>query len=504
MFRVLYRMKKNLFNLFLENVNKFPEKIAYKFQDTALTYQQTATLSFIMGQNLKNKGAKKGTHVGVIASNSLEFALLYWSAAYLGAVLVPLMAAYTDETIKHLSEATDVELIVIEKKNLSRKKQLLEHFEIFPMPELRDLTSKKDALSIKDSQADPHAPYIITMTSGSTSLPKPIVLSQESKIRRSINGAKEIYGLSEIDVVITSTPMDHSVGMRMVILPLLLGGTGVILSTFSPSLWIKTVQREGVTFAMIVSNQVESILDLLEKEDLHLKSLKKLLSSSYTLKVETKERFLKRAECRFYECYGASEVGIATNVEFHDNSSKLGSVGRPLPYCDIKILDENDKPLPFSEKGEIAVKSITKFSGYYREGKKTSESFWNEYFKTGDIGYLDEEGFLYFLSRKKNVIKYGALNLYPRDIEEVVMRFRGIKECAVIGVEDKYLGEVPLAVIVADEKIEKKEIRKFCLKNLSDYQVPVDFVFVDEIPKNELGKVQNFKLRDSFSKYRGI
>ncbi len=222
-----------------------------------------------------------------------------------------------------------------------------------------------------------------------------------------------------------------------------------------------------------------------------------MVSSSYTLKLETKKRFLDKVKCRFYECYGASEIGIATSIEFQEGNTKLDSVGEPLPYVDVKILDEHNHPVPLGQEGEISVKTITLYSGYYKNAAATKQSFWEGYFKTGDVGYVDTDGFLYYLGREKDVIKYGAINLYPGDIENVLLRFKGVKECAVVGVEDKYLGEVPLAAIVADEKIEKKELRKFCLANLADYQAPVDFVFIEAIPKNELGKVQKFKLRES-------
>lgn len=489
-------MKKNLFNLFFSNVKTFPEKTSYMFEDTTLTYRQTAALAFQLSQYMREIGVKEGTHIGVIANNSLEFALLFWGTAYLGAVLVPFMPSYQPETIKSLSQATDIEIIFIEKNLLPAKKQALENFKIFSIPDVETLRQQTQDSIVKESQADPDAPFIITLTSGSTSQPKPIVFSQAAKIKRSIHGAKELYELSDKDVTIVSTPMYHSMGMRMSLLPLLMGATGVILPRFSPSLWIEQVEKAGVTFAIVVSNQIEAILDFLEKENVKIKSSKKLVSSSYTLKLETKQRFLDRVKCQFYECYGASEIGIATSMEFQEGGAKLESVGKPLPYVDIKILDENDRPLPSRGEGEIAVKTITLFSGYYQNEEATKKSFWEEYFKTGDVGCIDEDGFLYYRGREKDIIKYGAVNLYPGDIENVLMRFKGVKECAVVGMEDKYLGEVPLAAIVSDEKIEKKDLRKFCLDHLADYQVPVDFVFIDAIPKNELGKVQKFKLKD--------
>ena len=493
-------MKINLFNIFLNHVNTFPEKTAYKFEKTALTYRQTAILSLKLSRYLKKIGVKQGTHLGIISHNSLEFALLFWSCAYLEAVLVPLMPSYPDETIKNLSQATDIEFMLMEKNIFPGKKQLVEKLRIFPIPEINDLISEPADAPIKESDVEPEAPFIITLTSGSTSQPKPIVFSQAAKIARSLNGAKEIYEISKNDITIVSTPMYHSMGMRMSLLPLLIGATGVILPRFSPALWIERVEKDSVTFAIVVSNQIEAVLDFLEKENINIKSLKKLVSSSYALKLETKKRFLDRVKCRFYECYGASEIGIATNIEFEEDSAKLDSVGSPLPYVDIKIFDEHNRPRPSLKEGEIAVKTITLFSGYYKNAQATERSFWDGYFKTGDVGYLDKDGFLYYRGRGKDIIKYGAINLYPVDIENVLLRFKGVRECAVIGMEDKYLGEVPWAAIVAEEKIEKRELRKFCLENLADYETPVDFIFVDAIPKSELGKVQKFKLKDSLIK----
>lgn len=493
-------MKENLFNLFLSNAKKYPEKIAYKFEGTSLTYGQTATLSLQLGQYMKEVGVEKGTHIGVISHNSIELALLFWSAAYLGAVLVPMMPSYQDETIRSLSQTTDVEIMFVEKTFFKNKKQSLNNMKIQEIPDLKTLINKRVSSVVNESDVDKDLPFIITLTSGSTSQPKPIVFSQATKIKRSIDGATKLYGLSSDDITIVSTPMYHSMGMRMSLLPLLMGSTGVILPRFSASSWIDTVEREGVTFAIVVSNQIEAMLDLLEKENKNIRSIKKLVSSSYTLKLETKQRFLDRVKCKFYECYGTSEVAIATNIEFEEGSKKLDSVGKALSYVDIKILDDNKKPLKLGKEGEIAVKTTTLFSGYYKNEAATKRSFSNGYFKTGDVGYLDTDGFLYYRGREKDVIKYGAINLYPVDIESVLIRFKGVKECAVIGLEDKYLGEVPLAVIVADGKVEKKELRKFCLDHLADYQAPVDFVFVDQLPKSELGKIQKFKLKENVLK----
>lgn len=481
--------KVNIANLFLKNAAKTPDKKAIIFENEALTYKELAQKVSLCVHHLKAIGVKEGSHIALFLPNGVEFAVMMLSFAYIGAAIAPLSPALPVTAAAKSFKTAECEGVIASSEYLS-KNDFSDYFgtdAVFDAKKFFEGANDGDLLASSDANAK--APFIITMTSGSTGDPKPIVLTQENKIKRAIDGAKNIYGLQEDEVIIAASPMYHSLAQRLVLLPLMTGATSVIMRKFTPKSWLDEVQNHKVTFTLAVSSQ----LDMLLKEELEsydLSSLRCIVSSSALLRLESKEALVRRLGCEFHECYGASEIGIATNLSPKDGLSKLGSVGKALPYVDIRIVD-----------GEIEVKTKTLFGGYYKQEAKTKEAMDGEYFKTGDLGRLDDEGFLYYLGRKKELIITGGINVYPKDVEDVLMSVEGVKEAAVIGVADEYFGEAIVAVVVAGEGVTKRDLQRACAKNLADYQQPLAYEFVSKLPKNEMGKLIKYKLNEMFAGY---
>lgn len=499
----------NIFDHFSNNVKKFPDKTALICQGDQFTFDELETLSLRLSGLLWEIGVRKGTKIGVLLNNSPEFALTMLATARLGAVIVPMNPTLPTENAKRAFFAADIEFAIMRGEILKRHKncdELLPDDKILSFGgvtprSFEEIYSKNHEFTTIPYDIEPELDYLIIMTSGSTSNPKPIVLSQNTKIKRAIDGAKEVYNLSDADIILVGSPMYHSLAFRLTLLPLLIGGTGIILPKFSPKIWLKTVENYRVTFTIAVSSQLEMILNDIKKTTYDLTSLQKIVSSSALLKPKIKEQLISELDCEFHECYGTSEIGIATNLSPKDSDRKLNSVGKALPYVDIQIADEHKKELPVSSEGEIACKTTTIFSGYYKKEGETKTSLKKGYFYTGDIGRLDEDGFLYYIRRKKDIIITGAINVYPRDIEDVLVRFDGIQEASIIGVDDLYFGEAVLAVIVANKTIDEKQLRRYCAKHLADYQQPMAYEFVKELPKNEMGKIIRYKLKEQFQGY---
>ena len=298
--------------------------------------------------------------------------------------------------------------------------------------------------------------------------------------------ACKTYGLDNSDTILVSTPMHHSLAQRGVLLGLTLGATVVLMDHFSPIKYLKTIELTHTTFSFSVSNQLENIVDFVDQYD--VSSIKKMVSSSYAIKPEVKNRLLNYFD--IHECYGTSEVGCATELAPKDLSKHLESVGRPMDGVEVKILDPNEQGI-----GEIAVKSPWRFKEYYKLPKITDDSFEDGYFKTGDLGAL-RDGFLYYAGRKKEMIKTGGISVYPIDIEKVIKEVNGVDEVAVIGIEDSYFGEAIVAVFTGNAKIA--DIRKVAKKKLSSYQQPLFYDRLDALPKNSLGKLQKFKLKEKY------
>lgn len=453
--------------LFFQNVQKNPEKVALIFNENAISYSDLSKMVCQISANIKDA---KNAHIAVLLENSIEFAALLIAAAQTGAVLVPFPATMSSSQLEYLFKKNSVDFYIGERsfKNV-QKLEILEN---------RSLLT-----DILNDNIDNN--YIIVSTSGSTSEPKPIVLTQSIKLKR-MDIARKTYGLNSSDVILVSTPMHHSLAQRGVLLGLTLGATVVLMDRFSPTKYLETIEQTKVTFSFSVSNQLESIEDIIDQYN--VSSVKKIVSSSYAIKPDVKNRLLNYFD--IHECYGTSEVGCVTELQPKDLDKHLESVGKPIDGVEIKILEPNKQGI-----GEIAVKSPWRFKEYYNLPEITSESFKDGYFKTGDLGIL-KDGFLYYTGRKKEMIKTGGISVYPIDIEKVIKEVDGVDEVAVIGIEDSYFGEAIVAIFTGDAKIA--DIRKVVKEKLLSYQQPLFYDKVDALPKNSLGKIQKFKLKEQY------
>ncbi len=430
---------------------------------------------------LKSKNISKNSKVLILLNNSIEFISLLVAIADIEAILVPIN--YTQPNISSFLKL-GIDLIIT-KKSLQNN---LDYDNIVYL----DQVSLNNKISIQgiESKED----YILTMTSGSTSDPKPIIFTQKTKIDRIHLSIQKIYDITNNDTILVSTPMYHSLAQRLVLTSLVLGTNLVILDKFTPNKFLSSIEKYKVTFSIAVSTQLQSMLFLLDKYN--LSSLKTLVSSSALLKDDIKDKYLSRLE-NFHEMYGASEIGTATNLYPYDTNTN--SVGKALNHVDIKIIKDN-KELKDYEVGEIACKTDTLFKGYYNLPKITKQSFYKEkYFLTGDLGYLDSNKFLYFKGRSKELITVGGSLIFPKDIEDVILEVYGVKECVVVGIDDNYFGEAILAIIVPDENFNIIKVKKRCLNTLSDIQLPMRYEVISELPKNSMGKVMKFKLKEKFN-----
>lgn len=504
----------NIIDRFLAHAEARPERTALIVGERRLSYHELRDLAAGTCGLLIDMGVRERDVIVIALDNCVEFTLSMLAAAELGAIVAPVSTSMPGPALARAIGATGARFVVA---NAAASRRLL--------PALVDAAGEPVGIATVGSppdgcrafsdngpagtdyrlgshHADPGLDYLLTMTSGSTGDPKPITLSQEGKIRRSLDGAKGVYRLGDDEVVITSTPMYHSLGFRLALLPLLIGGTSVILHHFSPRNWIDAVVRHGVSFAIMVSSHLEQIAQHLAADPQPLPSLKTLVSSSALLRPEVKQRCIALFDCDFHECYGASEVGIVTNLAPADCRDNLASVGKALDYVELRILDEHGKPLPHGGIGEIACRTATAFSGYYRRPDATAQAWHEGFFRTGDMGYLDDDGYLYLAGRKKDIIIVGGTNVYPDDVEAVLLQAPGVAACAVIGVPDAYFGEAILALVVAAaDDIDTRRLRAHCAGQLADFQQPQAYELVNELPRTALGKIQRQVLRERYQGY---
>lgn len=494
---------------FLKNCIKTSDKTALIFEKKAYSYRDLQLLTDDFCNCLQLSGIKQGEFVAVLLPNCVEYVVLMLAAAKLRLILVPYCIGVPLTTITRSCKQIGIDHYII-WHGLSNELHKLDNTDIkhpqviciggtskyynnYKLKPSDQCDTETDFdLTINNAEYVEDYPYIICMTSGSTGDPKPILLTQKTKLNR-IKALESLYNLSADDITLAATPLYHSLAMRLVLQPLVMGGTSVLLSGFSVNNWLLAIEQHQVSFTIAVSSQLKQIEKQLDSIDTNLRVL---VSSSEQLPLEIKHNLCEKLQCEFHECYGTSEVAIVSNLDTNEQH-KLSSVGKAIPGVDITILDDDKKPVPINTVGEIACKTNMLFSGYLNKPEATTDAFHEQYYLTSDLGYLDEDGYLYFKGRKNDLIISGGINIYPKDIEDVIRTLSGVKDVAVVGKNDEQLGEVVSAVIVKqkDSEVPIRSIKQHCAANLADFQFPKEIHFTDSLPKNNLGKIQKHRLQ---------
>jgi long-chain acyl-CoA synthetase len=225
-----------------------------------------------------------------------------------------------------------------------------------------------------------------------------------------------------------------------------------------------------------------------------------VVSSSAPLDADVKERLVAALKSDFHECYGASEIAIASNLASDTPPDKLASVGKPAYGVDIKILADNGAEAAPGEAGEIACRTPMLFGGYYKKPDLTRAAMWGDYFRTGDLGRFDADGYLYFLGRQKDIIITGGINIYPSDVERAAAAFPPVREVAAFAVPDEKLGEIVGLAVVPDDpaRFDLRGLRFHCAETLADFQQPRKFLILDALPRTALGKLARRRLLDLY------
>lgn len=528
----------SLASAFFAQAKRNPSKLAIACQGDHMSYQALANMVVRWSQAMELHGVKRGDHVAVLLPNGIPFVALMLVAAHQGLVLVPLSTSLMADAIhtacraanvKHVvTQAALIELLMSAELDFSEVDGVwlsidkpvaanLNGHSVHAWPDWMRANATEDAATNEQkylsSQALEDDAYILTMTSGSTGAPKPIVLTQGTKYYRA-NAAVGLYGVTAEDVTLAATPLYHSLAERLVLIPLLTGGTSVLMRSFSVAEWLRHVHDYGVTFTIAVSSQLKQIASQIQVADPRVVSLRCLVSSSALLTDDVKAELLDKFACDVHECYGASEIAIASNLDPLSAKMKLQSVGRPAIGVDIKILDNQGQEAPTGEVGEIVCKTPMLFGGYYQRPELTEAAMWHGYFKTGDLGKLDHEGYLHYLGRKKDLIVSGGINVYPADIEAVLHTHPAVAEAAAFAYPDEKLGEVVAVAVVLSsvaqpletdaESVKKahhliaRQLKFYCIDRLADFQQPRHFFVVENLPKNSLGKLMKYQLAQQF------
>ncbi|MDO4321561.1 MAG: class I adenylate-forming enzyme family protein [Lachnospiraceae bacterium] len=499
-------MRSRLADMLYRNANEMPEKMAIWCDGKTATYKEMAELVSRYSNLLIANGVAYGDHIAIPMNNSIESVALFFSAADMGVCLVPLNPTLPLNAIRMAMDSGDMKHLIARKSFLSESSRnggidvpgviicLDGEFEgTIPFSDIAKMSSERP--EIKEN-INGNESLILTMTSGSTGNPKPIDISQNNKYERAMAHIR-VYSITKEDRILAATPLYHSLAERLVILPLILGATSILLPRFTPALWLNCVKEQQVTFTIAVSAQLAQILELLELPDApQIDSFRAIVSSSALLEENVKLALIEKLSCEFHEMYGTSETSTVTTICFQKASHKQKSVGTPFDEAKVRIFRDDDTDANIGEVGEIACKSSLTCKGYYKLDTMMEAATHEGYFRTGDLGYLDGDGYLYFAGRKKEIIITGAVNVYPHDIDVVVVSIPEVEECAAFAYPDDRLGEVVALAVVPKEDADLKlrTLKTYCARHLADFQQPHKIFIVDKLPKNTMGKLQRMNI----------
>lgn len=461
-----------------------PNKIAAKSGKKTVTYRELC--EWILGAKsyfIDQCQLAEDDTIVLAAGKQIEFLFAYFGAHLAGIKVVPIDAATNPTRLLYIAEQTKAKLLIgFENSDIAINKLSLTEFT----------NMKKDFIEpifpLENKVAD------ILFTTGTTGKPKgvPLTFKNEATAARNIN---EFIGNTKEDIELLALPVSHSFGLGRVRCCFAKGSTLILLGSFANVKKIyKTIEEEHVTgFTMVPASW--RYLQKLSGNKLgdYAQQLNYIeMGSAFFSADEKKELADLLPNTRVCMHYGLTEASRSTFMEFHEDILHLDSVGKPSPHTDIKIIDENGCECQYQTEGEICIKGEHVTRGYL--DIPNNDVFWGEYFRTGDWGYKNKDGYIYLISRKKDLINVGGKKVSPIEVEEQLLKIDGIEDCACIGVsdEDNVLGEVVKAFIVKSHNstLTFEDIEKQLIGKLEPYKLPVYYQWIDQIPKTQNGKIQ--------------
>lgn len=335
-------------------------------------------------------------------------------------------------------------------------------------------------------------PFSLMFTSGTTGKPKGALATHRARMIWVLNAAV-LYGLSDGDVYLGAMPQVHSAGLTFTLMHLYVGGTVQILKEFDPKRYLEIVATKGVTSSLVVPTMMGMVLEELQTggRNYRLSSLRRLVTCGSPLPLATKKKVIETLTDQLYDYYGSTESNSMSVLRPVDQLRKPYSVGLPFTNVQLMIAAASGERQPAGEIGEIWCRNPSVMLGYYKQPEATAAAFTNGWYHTGDLGYLDEDGYLHLVGRVTDVIISGGVNIYPAEIEDVLMMHPGILDCAVVGTPDPKWGQVVSAYVVPRKgwAIDLAEVQRHCQAHIADYKKPRRLEIRPELPKTAAGKI---------------
>lgn len=485
------------------NATNFPAKVAAKDRFRETTYGELNGRVNRLANGLLFLGIGKGDDVAVLVGNRIEHLEILFATAKIGALAIPL-------DIKWKALELDSVLAFFRPKALILEPDCVETFE--EASSAHDLSFLKpifasdlsyDGLLDGQSAGEPPVqvheddPFAVLLTSGTTGFPKGCLATHRTFVFHCLNNAIE-KGLGAHDKALLSSPIYFNAGRSFTLGIVYFGGTVILHERFDAEEVLKTIEAEKVTYIGAVPTMCERMLHVLETKKYDTRSLRCLAITGGKVHPSVLENLKWQVTPNIYRTYASTDSGQMAISKPGDLAAKPSAAGKPVWCVELRIVDENSSPVPVSEIGEIICQSPLATEGYYMNPEATNASFRDGWFHTGDLGYFDEEGYLFVVGRKKDMVKSGGISVYPLEIEGVLYKHPDVVEAAVIGVPDPEWGEAVRAAVILkkDARVGGPQLIQFCKEQLASYKVPKSVDILTSLPHTEIGKVNKVKLKE--------
>ncbi|MBN2040256.1 MAG: long-chain fatty acid--CoA ligase [Spirochaetes bacterium] len=520
-----------------ETASKYPERMALNFQGYTINFKELNDMVNIMANCLLDFGIKKGDTVAVVLANMIQCVVIYFAILRINAIAVMNNPLYSDRELAHQFNDSGAKVLVtidllgnrmVDLRPSTKIKQIIVasigDYLPFPLNFLFKLVGKKKKLAADVKRADDifywkdliakydssytppkiniNSPAMYQYTGGTTGISKGAVLSHNNlskQVQQIASWFKDFVGNHEI--MLGALPFFHVFGLTTSMnFAIYSGWSNILVPKPQPGPLLDAIKKYKPTFAPLVPTMYIGILEHPKIDKVDMTSIKGCFSGSAPLPVEVIREFEERTGAVIVEGYGLTEACPVTHINPFKGQRKIGSIGLAVPDTECKIVDieKGKKEIPVGESGELIIKGPQVMKSYFKNPDETKNTLRDGWLYTGDIAQMDEEGYFYIVDRKKDMIISGGINIYPRDVEEVLFENPKVSEACALGIPHPKRGEQVKVFIVLKEgeKATEDELIDFCKPRLARYKWPTMVEFRDELPKSNVGKVLKKELRD--------